>query len=220
MRRLKPWFLAFFGFAVLLSTLAGCSYEATIHTGTKPPETRPLQPIFNDVVGAFSELEMLIGNIRDADSAKAAVPKINEIYGRVLSLYNKDVKDAEANSTSDQDQQAMTQFRDRMTEAIRSLTETITQLHTRVPVLPQELDKAIQDGLRAVQGAQAAEKNRSVAPVVAGEFLADSIPENSCWVVWLLCVIILAVCVGFLFATACGATPSGWSTWSLPDCWR
>jgi uncharacterized membrane protein required for colicin V production len=55
---------------------------------------------------------------------------------------------------------------------------------------------SVRDGVQQVM--KQLDKAKALPSVPPAEVLPSPQPEASCWVVWLLCVLILAVCVGFL----------------------
>ena len=87
LRDMKPWLLPSAGVAVLLLTLAGCSYGPDkIRTAAKPAPMRTPEQIASDSGKVINQLELTIHSVRDAKTAKDAVPKVNEAFGRLMNL--------------------------------------------------------------------------------------------------------------------------------------
>jgi hypothetical protein len=189
------WLFPSLGLAVLLLGLAGCTPygPATIQTGAKAAAIRTQQQIADDLINTSDELEAVLRGVKDAATAKAAVPKATELTDRTRTLANEGIL-MERNSTREQNQQFQIQNKKRLLESQRSLTEARENVK-KIPGLSKELIEAVLDGTQNVQ--QAAAKNQP-APSPSDD-LPSAPPDTSGWAVWLLCLIVLGACVGFLF---------------------
>ena len=187
------------GIAAVLLAVAGCSkYEPAIRTGGKPAvvSMRSLEQVANETLAAFHDLETTIRDVKDAKTAKAAAPKVTETYGRLKSLTLEE-KTVRANSTAEQNQQFDGRFdpnKKRAAEAAAALATD--ELKKRVRALPPEFDKAVAEGKRDFEEAR---NMVIVATISPSETLPKDPPDSSGWPVWLLCLIIVAACLGFLF---------------------
>ncbi len=187
---------ALFCVALVLAVVAGCSsYEPNIRTGMRVPTPRTLQQIVDDEIRINSDFENVIRNISKAADAKAAIPKIAEFVDRMKPL----VTEMETVSKT-KNQQELDQFRetfsDRKRDSDKSLQAALAQL-AKVPNIPPDFRNAVVKGLSEIKAAQDAAKAAPAVP--PPEILPDKPPEGSAWIIWLLCVIILAACVAFLF---------------------
>jgi len=185
--------------AALVLTLAGCSkYEPNIRTGMQAPTMRTQQQIADDLLKVMGEIERSAREVKDAASAKDAARKITDSFGRIKELGLEGIA-VERTVTPEQNKQFEAQYKEKTMQAAASMVVAINAaLQTRG--IPKEFIKSFVDGVQMMKQMDATEKEQmALPPPPPPEVLPDRPPEKSGWVVWLLCVLILAVCVGFLF---------------------
>jgi len=190
--------LSFVCLTAVLLTVAGCtSYEPKIRTGAKLPEMRTPEQVANEITKVMGDLAEVVRGIKDSKTAKEAAPTVTAMYDRMKNLVLEG-KSAQRNWTPEQIQQLETQLAPKLRQAEASLTEASKIAAKKLPVPPPELAKAILNGREALQQAKK-EDAKNLPALSPSEILPDKAPDSSCAVVWLLCVIILAACVGFLY---------------------
>ena len=191
---MKPWLLSSLSVAVLLLTLAGCSYgPEKFHTAAKPPPMRTREQIANDSVKTINDLELTIHNVKDAKTAKDAIPKVNEAFGRLMNLVQEGQAVART-LTPEKNKQLDEQ--PEPNRSMASLSAAVNDLN-KISGLPPELRQAFLEQQDKLQQAEDAAKAEHALPPL--EVLPENPPNSSCWVVWFLCLFVLAACVGFLF---------------------
>jgi cytochrome c556/uncharacterized membrane protein required for colicin V production len=199
---MKPWKATILCLAAAMLTLAGCSsYEPNVNTrnGPRPPEMRTQRQIAEDIIRASDELVTVIRGINDAAGAKNAIAKVHEHSDRTKTLVVEGVA-AQKRATPEENEKFESEFKDKKAESQKSVFTAAAEL-AKKPGLPKEafvqVVAALNEGQENLHKA-ATEAEKQPVPPPPG-FMADKLPESSCWAVWLLCLIILAVCVGFLF---------------------
>ena len=184
---------------VLLLGLAGCSYEPKINTGAKAAVLRTPPKIMDDLINASGQLEKVIYGVKDAATAAKATNDVNDGYERLKSLVAEEVASLKREDSEDR-QKLQGQFQGRMEQAQTTLHLALAS-QGKLPGLPVEFTRkaAEIDTNLAPMMQQVADVKDEPAPAVSADFVADSQPESSSWLMWLLCVLILAVCGGFLY---------------------
>jgi hypothetical protein len=197
---MKPWLLPSLCVAVVLMTLAGCSYpEPKFRTGPKPPPIRTQQQIADDVLKVNADLDTVLRGVNDAAGAKDAILKIHELSDRLKALAVEGVL-AQKRATPAENDRFNSQYEERMEQVSKSSYAAGVEL-AKKPGLSRdtllEVIAAVKEGGENAQKAVAEAMNQPPPP--PPEFMADTAPDSSCWAVWLLCLLVLATCIGFLF---------------------
>jgi len=197
---LKPSRLSFLGIMIVLLGLAGCSsYEPKIRTGAKAAPLRTPQQVVDDIVKVCSETESLLYAVKDAASAAKATPDLNTSFDRLKDLVKEAI--ASLRRESPEDRQAfLSKAEGRMSVAQAGLLAAANDRATSLPDLPPDFKPALDKIKRELPGMMQEVNNVQNEPAAppSAEFVADSQPEGSGWAVWVLCLLILAVCVAFL----------------------
>jgi hypothetical protein len=194
---IKPWLLPALSAAVVLGMLAGCSPYGPekIRTAPKSAAKRTAQQVFNDCNNAFNELETTIRNVRDTKTATEAASKVAETYVREAALYIEAMAVAKS---ADKGQEFEEHYKDNLKDDEASLAKTIAEMKKKVPELPPEFLKAMEDGKAAMDKAEEDVKAQAAAPLP--EILPeDPPPPTFGYATLLLCLFVLAACVAFLF---------------------
>jgi uncharacterized membrane protein required for colicin V production len=199
---MEPWLLPSLCATVLLLTLAGCSYGPDrIETKPKAPDPRTPQQIGDDVTKAAGDLETAIRSIRDAKTAEAGTQKVKDAYDHMKSLVTDWMIPSLKNAIPAERQQFMERYQGNADRAQRTLAEALADLG-KVRGLPgkfSESTKSVvkdeQDLMKEIQQAAASTEDPPNMP----EIPPEPPPDTSCWAVWMLCLIVLGACVGFLF---------------------
>jgi len=176
--------------------LSGCSsYEPNVRVGAAAATGRSQTAILSEYLGAFNELAGILSNIKNAEEAKAAAPKVTAIYDRLKTLYLES-KAAKKYSTPEEDKAADTQFMTQMPAAEQAVESLFADLKTKVAQPPPEFVQALQDGKNQLEEAKKAAENTVAGPL---EISSARQPAKSCWMIWILLLFVMAACVGFLF---------------------
>jgi hypothetical protein len=186
--------------AVVLLSLAGCSsYEPRIKTGAKKAVVRDPQVVLNEVITACADLEKAIRSVTDAGTAKAAVDPVSKNCDQLAKLLDEQVTSMN-NEAPDKKQVFMGQYQARIAPPLTTLVGAL-DIAEKLPGLPPEIMQPLNRSRQITKTIQDLTnvKDEAAAPMPAGEFEADSIPDSSSWAIWVLCLIILGGCVGFLF---------------------
>ncbi|MGA2259658.1 MAG: hypothetical protein ABSG53_33700, partial [Thermoguttaceae bacterium] len=195
---MKPCLLPSLCVVVLLLSLAGCSsYEPKILTGAKPTVTRTREEITKEILKTIDGIEGEARTVKDAATAKAAATKVTELFDHLKTLGAESLS-VQRTLSADENQQFDARYQDRVDQSKKSMMAAIADAK-KIPGLPPELGRSFSTGSQIVQQWEAEEQAQAAAPPPpAAAFAADSIPDNSCWAVWLLCLLVLAVCIAFL----------------------
>ena len=192
---MKPRSLPSFCVAVLLLTMAGCGYGPdNIRTGNKAPALRTRSQVSADAFAAMSDFEQTIRGIRTAADAKAAIPRISAYADRMKSLVPEGIA-IEKTMTQEQLDQFREQDAERTKQAQASLTVALNGLG-RVLNMPPEFVKNVLAVMQDIAKASVDAKNKPAPP--PPEVLPSNPPDTSSWAVWVLCLLILGACFGFL----------------------
>ncbi len=180
--------------AVPLLALSGCSsYEPNVRASAKTVTGREPKQIAADMLAALNDVDGIIANIKNAEEARVAMPKVNEIYARYKTLLLENVE-SEKHSTPEQDQ-AASRVAQQLPNALDTIQQALTDMKTRVPAAP-ELGQAFLDFKNSLD--ELADAAKKAGP---GALEIDSAkqPAKSCWMIWILLLFVIAACVGFLF---------------------
>jgi hypothetical protein len=191
---LQPWLLPALFAALILLPLAGCSpYEPEkIRTGGKPITVRTQQQINGDLNSTQRDLEKLLRNVRNADSAKSAAEEVTKLYARFADLC-REGHALQKEMTPEQKQGFEEQISDSLTQTATSVKSALLEIKKTVPQTP-ELQDAIKKGESALTNARA----EATAP--PPEVLPQEPPKDAAsWPTMLVCILVLGACVGCLF---------------------
>ena len=184
--------------AVLLLGLAGCSYgPEKISTGHKAPPPRTREQVSEEAIAAINDFEKAIKGIKSAADAKAAIPEIKKYVAKMKPLIAEGAS-MEKSMSPEQLEQFQKKYAEKAVQSQTSLMAALKGLD-RVPKVPAEFGKAFMDGMQEIAKAAVEAKDLPPQPPPQSqEAEPDNPPDSSGWAVWLLCVIVLAACVGFL----------------------
>ncbi len=160
---------------------------------------RTRQQIAEGRFSADDEFLTMLRNVSDANSAKDALPKVHDYFDRVKKLGVEDVA-AEKRATQQQNEQFESQVKDRKAEHVQALSAGMAEFakKTNIPKdVASQILTAVKEGQQDVKRTIAeAEAQPAVPPP---EILPDNRPDSSTWAAGILCLLVLGVCVGFLF---------------------
>jgi len=183
-----------------LLAVAGCtSYEPKIRTGVKAPPMRTQEQIAQDLFKASDDVVAVLQGIKDAPTAKDAIPKLRELYNHVKTLVLEGAM-AEKAATPEEKARFEAQFKEKGEQNYKRHFEAGFQLSQRKGLSKAtilELVAVMKEGDQNIKMAVQEARNQPAPP--PPEILPEKPPDSSCAVVWLLCVIIMAACVGFLY---------------------
>jgi hypothetical protein len=185
---------AAFCLAGLLLTLSGCSYyEPHLKIGEKRDTGPALKDVLPEQVSALTELENTMEGINTAADAKAAVPKLNEYYERVCKAIKAE-KAARRYTTPADEKEADKVFQSKLQSILGSLdqrNEALLGKFGNAP--PPEFTAAVANGKTSMQQAKDAKDESGPTEILATR------PEGGTWMMWVLILLVMAVCAGFLF---------------------
>jgi hypothetical protein len=155
-------------------------------------QPRSLADVSADAAKAQGDLTSIVEQLSNIEEAKNEVPKVQQIFDHLASLASE-VGTAWPNATDD----ARQKFNDKSNEGVAKLLAAKLELVKRLPNTPPEFTRAIDDGeLKVTQAIQDA---RNAAAGKAAETQGSKLPQNSPWMMWVLAVLVIAACVGFLY---------------------
>ncbi|MGO9110790.1 MAG: CvpA family protein [Thermoguttaceae bacterium] len=185
--------------AILLLTLAGCSvYEPKIRTAAKgAPAARSPKDILEELLKKMDDLEKVTRSVTNAKTAGTATPALNAAVEPLKSLAAEYVS-VRRNVSAEEGLQIEGQYEGRMNQGQATLFSVLADL-AKMPGLPGEFTQSValvKNQLTQTLHDVTTAKDLPAAP--QSDVLPNSPPDSSGWVVWLLCLLILAVCAGFL----------------------
>ena len=187
--RIRP----FLGLAAILMTLAGCSYEPKFPAGTRAVGgTRSLKQLGDELLVVMADLKKTLADAKDEKSAKEAMPKIDEEIAKFKALL-KEAYSGDQRVTAEEKKAFETDFIAKAGNYREELTAVLASLTQRGGT-SAELAKKYIDGMLALK--QTVESGKiNVAESGASP---GNPPDSSGWMMWLLCLVVMAACVGFL----------------------
>jgi len=196
---IEPRQLSLLAIGVLLLAMAGCStYEPKIHTGKKTAPQRTMQQVVDDIIKSAGDVEKTFETVKDAAAATRAVPDVKAKFDHLKELFPEAIASLRRETADDR-----TAFMSRASNRLDAEQTSLVNLandRSKVAGLPDDFTEALKQIKDELPGLMQQLNNVPDEPAaqVSTEFVADSEPENSGWPVWLLCLLILAACTGFL----------------------
>lgn len=185
-------------FAASFLALSGCSsYVSHMKVGEKRAEGRSLSDIYKNRTEVLADLRNALASIlKPQDATDAAKNSILEKYGKLRELAIEE-KVAKKNTTPEEDKAVDAKYRANIESSRNDIDSAYNQIKSIRPP-PEAFIKAIDD-------AQAELKTAETTEIAAGgdvQIVATdpSVAKlGSTWAMWVLGLLVIATCVGFLF---------------------
>jgi uncharacterized membrane protein required for colicin V production len=140
---------------------------------------------------AMTNLDNALANINTVDDAKKAAKQIEDLFNRVAETVTAE-KAARKHAMPEDEKDVDAIYRPKLAGVENGVGMKVDDFNRRFPAA-QDFAKVTADGRSKVQAAQDAVDQSGDVEILA------TTPVGGTWMVWLLILLVIAACVGFLF---------------------